>query len=89
MYDNKQRNDDVSTQSIVMLFICGMLIYIGNHISIIEFWVKEHWFFLALIGVGLIWGLKSFLTWKFRMKHPEVYERQMALEKLRRREKYE
>jgi hypothetical protein len=89
MSDNKQRNDDVSTQSIVMLLICGLLVYVGSHINKIEAWAKDHWFFLAILGVATAWGIKSFLTWKFRMKHPEAYERQMALEKMKRRGQYD
>lgn len=89
MYDNRQRHDDVSTQSIVMLIICGCLLFVGTHINEIEAWVKDHWFFLTLVGVGIAWGIKSFLNWKFKMKHPEAYERQMALEKMKRRQKYD
>jgi len=90
MYDNnRQRNNDVSTQSVVMLLICALLVYIGNHIDQIEDWARDHWFFLALLGFAIFWGVKSFLSWKFKMKHSEMYERQMALEKMRRKEKYD
>lgn len=89
MSDNRQRNDDVSTQSIVMLLICFFIFMAAKNIDKIEDWAKAHWFILSACAAGIIWGIKSFLTWRFRMKHPEVFERQMALEKMRRREKYD
>nr|BFD66931.1 hypothetical protein HAGR004_19530 [Bdellovibrio sp. HAGR004] len=89
MSDNNQKRDEVSTQSIVILLICFFIWGVAKNIDKIESWAKAHWFILSLALAAIIWGAKSFLNWKLRMKHPEMYERQMALEKMKRKEKYD
>lgn len=82
MSNNQNNQNEVSNQAIAMI---GMAIGIGlfaKNIDRFENWVRMHWFSLAVMGVGLIYGIVKFMQWRWKMKNPEAYERELAIKQM-------
>ena len=71
---------DTTVAMLVMVFGLGIL---AKNIYKLENWARAHWFMLGLIALAVIFAVTRFMRWKFRMKHPEAYEREMAIKQLR------
>lgn len=80
------KNTSGPSDSTVFLFISVLLLGVfAKNIDHLQKWAENHWFMLALAGGGLIYGISWFMKWKFRMNHPEVYEREMAVKQMQNR----
>jgi phage shock protein PspC (stress-responsive transcriptional regulator) len=80
-----EKNNDVSDQTIAMLVLAGVCLGIATHLDKIQRYAEDHWFMLACIGGGIVYSIVWIVKWKFRMKHPEVYERELAVKQLQNR----
>lgn len=70
---------------VIFLLVCFALWGVSNNLGKIEAWAKEHWLMLAIIGAGILYVIRWILAWKFRMKHPEIYERELALKRMQQK----
>jgi hypothetical protein len=82
-----QKNNDVSDQTIVMLVLAGVCLAIATHLDQIQQYAEKHWFMLSCIGGAIVYSVVWMVKWKFRMKHPDVYERELAVKQMQSRQR--
>ncbi|WP_409479669.1 hypothetical protein [Pseudobdellovibrio sp. HCB154] len=79
---DKNNSNNPSDASIMMLVMVLMLGVLAKNIDYLEQWVIQHWFVLSVFGIGIIYAITRYMKWKFKMKHPEMYEREMAIKQM-------
>ncbi len=83
--NNNSSSGGISDQSIVMLVMALVLGACAKYINNLQAWAEQHWFFLSVSLAAIVYGVVQYARWKFRMKHPEVYERQLAIKQMQNR----
>lgn len=84
---NAQNNQGSSDHSLGLLVVGLIMLGLSKNIDRIEIWIKGHLFSLAIIGVGLVYALVRLMRWRWKMKHPELYERELAIKQMQLRKK--
>lgn len=87
MSNEKQSNN---SQDNLMLFMLvaglGATALVKNS-DYLERWAWAHWPHLALVGIGIFYSIRKYAQWKFKMKYPEIYERELALKQMQTKKK--
>ncbi len=84
---NNKQNDSSSDAGLMMIFLGVVAIMVSKNIDKMQRWADDHWMMLAVMGVGVCYVISYFMKWRFRMKHPESYERELALKQMQIRQK--
>ncbi len=82
---NNNKKEEISDQAFGMLMFGLILLGVCKNINRIEYWFYEHRFLLFTLGVSVVYAAVMFLRWRFKMKHPEVYERELAIKAMQYR----
>jgi uncharacterized membrane protein len=85
MAENK--NDSSNDMMLFMVIALVLVAGIAKYSDKIEAWFWNHISFIILCGVGFIYGIVKLMKWRFKMKHPEVYERELALKQMNHRDR--
>ncbi len=75
----EQKHGEVSDQGLFVVVILILAGACGRYIDRLEAWGNDHWFFLSAALIGAIYGLIHLLRFRWRMKNPELYERELAI----------
>jgi type IV secretory pathway TraG/TraD family ATPase VirD4 len=82
---SNEKKGEISDQTFVMVFLVIILLVLAKNIDRLEYWVMDHIVILTLIAISTIYATFKFLRWRYKMKHPDMYERELALKELQNR----
>lgn len=83
---NDRKNDDYQSNfGLFAIAALGITALISQNIQKIEKWFFDHWFILTLIVIGLSVLVKKIFDYRYKMKHPDLYARQLALKEMEMR----
>lgn len=83
---NKEQKTGMSDQGFFVIAMLVIVAALGKYIDRIEAWALDHWFFLSVSAAGVVYGVIQVFRWRWRLKNPELYERELAIKAMRAKE---
>lgn len=86
---NSQRQNNDSSDNFLLFMVVAVLgcAAVAKYSDKIEAWFWNHIVLVTVLAAGIIYGIYRYSQWKFKMKHPEIYERELALKQMEKRNK--